>query len=994
MARKLLYLVLPAILIASYEIVRHEHVRTLKSPASALSNSISNTTKKGDPENPSTPNSAARAMLLEKYGALPLAFEANEGQIDARVRFLSRGVGYTLLLTSDEALLSLPERKTNGKWLGMNNKNAVYQSPVVDRPLPSYESNLQKTSAILRMRLLGSNPNPAITGVRELPGKTNYFLGNDPRKWRTNAPTYAKVKYENVYPGVDLIYYGNHSQLEYDFVLSPGANVDHIKLHIGAESGTSKPHPVLPLQVAADGGLRVNLDGSEIDLHKPIAYQIKDSGVKDYVETHYVLGPKESEVSLAVASYDRRRPLVIDPVVSYSTYLNPSDGINSLAVDASGNVYVTGSTHSNSFLTTPGAVQTTCPAGSCVYGGGAFVTKINATGSAVVYSTYLSGSNANSGSYGNSIAVDSLGNAYVTGNTGSADFPITAGAFQTVCHDCANNSNTGFVTKLNSTGSALGYSTFLGGSVQDSPGSIALDVSGNAYITGGTSSTDFPTTPGSFQATSTTGGAFVTKLNPQGSALVYSTYLGSNTADGKIVVSSAGNAYVAGDTQSPTFPTTPGAVATSCNKCGPGTDAVGHPLTDLYVAELNNSGSALIYSTFVGGSDADFASGVALDPSGNVYVTGETYSNDFPTTPGAFQTTCGGGSCSGQLADVFVFKLNPTGSALLYSTLVGGSSYDSAGGITLDGSGDVYLGGQTLSQDFPVTNGAFQTQCNKCTLTNYSGDAFILEMNPSGTSLLYSTYMGGSGEDYASSIALDSVGDIYVAGGAYSTDFPTTPGSFQPTSSGSPGGAFVAKFAAGSTSGTDFSLSPATGSGCPSSGNCSPSATITAGQTATYNLQLVPVNGFNGTVTLSCGGSPSPSTCSVSPGSVPPNGTSDSPITVTVTNTSGVASVPFLPFARLRPRVLPIGLFLLAPLSAVSILMWMGIPGRSQKCVLAPVSLLLVACVGSYCAGCGTGSTVHTPSQSQPNPVNATLTVTGTSGTLTHTLNLSLTVNP
>ncbi|HVB56997.1 MAG TPA: SBBP repeat-containing protein [Candidatus Acidoferrales bacterium] len=943
------------------------------------------------------------------------------------------------------------------------------------------------------MKLVGADPTAPISGLDELPGKSNYFVGNDRKKWRTNISNYAKVKYTGVFPGVDLVYYGSQRQLEYDFLVAPDADPSPIQFSLAGVRKPVNKHRKGPVEIAVNGDLIVKMDGGEVQFHKPVAYQESGSGIRHFVEARYILGGGQ-QVSLAVGSYDRRRPLVIDPVLSYSTYLGPSGGVSSIAVDTSGNAYVTGGNTGTGFPTTPGAFQTTCP-GGCFPAGAAFVSKLNATGSALVYSTYLDGSNGG-GAFGEDIAVDSGGDAYVTGQTGSANFPITTGAFQTVCHACFGGNGsyqTGFVTKLNSTGSALLYSTFLGGSTREIAFGIALDPSDNAYTTGETWSSDFPVTAGSFQPIYQTGGdAFVTELNSAGSALIYSTYLGGANSEGvRIKVNSAGNAYAVGGTQSPSFPTTPGAFAPTCNKCGPGTDPGGHPLQDVFVTEFSTNGSALVYSTFLGGSDGDFPGGIALDSSGNVYVTGATYSNDFPVTPGAFQTACGGGSCSGELGDAFVSKLNSTGSALLYSTYLGGNSYDAGTSIAVDSSGDAYVGGLTTSLDFPVTSGAFQTQCNNCSLTNYVSDAFMSELNPSGSTLLYSTYLGGSNEDYVGGIALDANGNIYLGGGTISTDFPTTAGSYQPTATSSSVGAFVAKFAFGSTqsgsaasitppnldfgtvvigaksssqditlsstgsaalsistigisganssdfsqtnncgasvapdtsctitvtfsptvtgvmaasvtisdnasnspqsislsgTGTDFSLSAATGSNCPSGGNCSTSATVTAGQAATYNLQVAPVSGFNGTVTLSCGDALAKSTCSVSPSSVTVNGTAASALAVTVTTTAASMLGPYSTPASRRPSgppVLPALLVLVVALFIAE-----SAAARNPRRRLVP-ALAILAMSLVWMVGCGGGSS----SGGSAGTPSGTITVTGTSSGVNHSESLNLTVN-
>jgi hypothetical protein len=385
----------------------------------------------------------------------------------------------------------------------------------------------------------------------------------------------------------------------------------------------------------------------------------------------------------------------------------------------------------------------------------------------LAYSTYLGGSGDD---LGQAIAVDGNGNAYVTGSTNSTDFPTTAGAFQTTEGGIAN----AFVAKLNAAGTALVYSTYLGGNVGDEGLGIAVDGSGNAYVTGSTTSKNFPTTPGAFQTTYGSGqDAFVAKLNAAGSALVYSTYLGSSGNDQGlgIAVDGSGNAYVTGYTLSSNFPTTAGAFQTTY---GSGQDA--------FVTKLNASGSALVYSTYLGGSGADQGNGIAVDGSGNAYVTGSTNSTGFPTTAGAFQTTYGGG------ADAFVTKLNAAGSALVYSTYLGGSGGDAGNGIAVDGSGNAYVTGSTTAKDFPTTPGAFQTTKGGI------GNAFVTKLNAAGTALAYSTYLGGNVGDRGTGIAVDGSGDAYVTGWTYSSNFPTTAGAFQ-TSLGGSGvqNAFVTK---------------------------------------------------------------------------------------------------------------------------------------------------------------------------------------------------------
>jgi hypothetical protein len=618
----------------------------------------------------SSPNQSG-ANLVNSYGRLPLSFEANRGQTDPQVKFVARGQGYTLFLTRRaETVLVLRKPAPQRDLL---KPAALVSVPATLNP------DAAGPPAIVRMKLVGANAKPRAEALDELPGKANYFIGNDPKKWRTNVPLYAKVRYRDVYPGVDLMYYGNQRQLEHDFIVAPGADPRSITLNLaGAEKLSLDPQGALVL-VVKDGELR---------LDKPHIYQDVD-GARREISGGYVL-KNAHRVGFQVAAYDASRPLVIDPTLFYSTYLGGSSNEHGLgiAVDAAGNACVTGYTLSTNFPTTSGAIQSANQGGY-----DAFVTKLNPAGSApLVYSTYLGGG---SDEQGLGIAVDAAGNAYVTGYTQSTNFPTTSGAFQTANQGLVD----AFVTKLNPTGTApLVYSTYLGGNDQEQGDGIAVDATGNAYVTGYTQSTNFPTTPGAFQ-TANQGGydAFVTKLNPTGSApLVYSTYLGGSDLDqGRgIAVDAAGNAYVAGYTQSTNFPTTSGAFQ----------PAPAGGLTDAFVTKLNPTGSApLVYSTYLGGSSGDAGFGIAVDSIGNAYVTGFTHSTNFPTTAGAIQSANQGGY------DAFVTALNPLGTApLIYSTYLGGSSDEIGHGIAVD-AGNAYVTGDTESTNFPTTPGAFQT---------------------------------------------------------------------------------------------------------------------------------------------------------------------------------------------------------------------------------------------------------------------------------------------
>ncbi|TYP73299.1 SBBP repeat-containing protein [Paenibacillus methanolicus] len=588
-------------------------------------------------------------------------------------------------------------------------------------------------------------------------GTFNYFRGSNPTQHHVQLPVYREVTYRQVWPGIDVVFQGDQRNLKYDVVLHPGGHVDDIRFVC---EGADHIH----LDDAGNLLIETSL-GTFTDL-KPFAYQ--DTGCqRQPIDCRFVLrseadGSKNIGFELMEQS-DPGYPLVIDPILSYSTYLGGSEndvGFG-IAVDASGSAYVAGFTASTDFPTTPGAFDTTFNASF-----EAFVTKLNPAGTALVYSTYLGGSGSEQGL---GIAVDLSGNAYVAGFTSSADFPTTPGAFDTTLGGLQN----AFVTKLDPAGSALVYSTYLGGSVTDQGSGIVLDASGNAYVTGSTQSADFPVTPGAFDTTlSGFQNAFVTKLNPTGTALVYSTYLGGSGSDqgNGIALDALGNAYVTGFTQSSDFPTTPGAFDTSSSG-----------LQDAFVTKLNPAGTALVYSTYLGGSVIETGYGIAVDTSDHAYVTGDTASADFPTTPGAFDTTFNSSF------DAFVTKLNPAGTALVYSTYLGGSGFDRGTDIALDASGTAYVTGFTQSADFPTTPDAFENSLIG------PQNVFVTKLNSTGTALVYSTYLGGSGSEQGLGIALDAFGNAYVAGVTASDDFPTTSGAFDSTFGGVQD-AFVVKF--------------------------------------------------------------------------------------------------------------------------------------------------------------------------------------------------------
>jgi Beta-propeller repeat len=702
----------------------------------------------------SQPDPAAKAQSMETYARLPLSFEANQGQTDSRVKFLAQGPGYTLFLTSDEAVLALPAPSHADK-------------PGADR----------ENSPTMAMRLVGANPASRISGLEELEGKSNYFIGNDPAKWRTNIPNYAKVRYREVYPGVDLVYYGSQERVEYDFVVAAGSDPRAIGLAFerASREPTKRVYGAAPLRIDGSGDLLVSFNGSEIRLHKPTAYQLTadhgttDGNARHLIEASYVLR-SNGQVGIRLAPYDTTKALIIDPVLTYASRLGGSNGeINAaIAVDGAGNVYVTGTTESFDFPVVnqiPGACQGSCSTSFDVV----YVTKINAAGNALVYSSRIGGSNFDEG-FG--IAVDSLGNAYLTGLTSSADFPQVNPIPGACLGTCGTGlSQDAFVTKINAAGNALVYSTLLGGSGNDDAFAIAVDGSGNAYLTGQSNSTDFPQVnpiPGACLGTCGTGSfpqdAFVTEVNAAGNALVYSSYLaGSAFTQGfGIAADSAGNAYVVGLTQSADFPRVNQIAGACLGTCGTGANSDG------FVTKINAQGVSLAYSSVFGGSGFDDVAAIALDSSGNAYLTGSAGSVDFPQVNPIKKATKGCGTGTG---DAFVSKINSAGSALVYSSLVGGQRDDEGTGIAVDSLGNAYLIGFTQSVNFPSVRpirGACLGTCSK----KLAANVFVVNVNAAGSALVYSSVVGGSASDQGHGIAVDSLGNAYLTGFTQSADFP------------------------------------------------------------------------------------------------------------------------------------------------------------------------------------------------------------------------------
>jgi hypothetical protein len=716
----------------------HTQLQAKTAPASAISTSKSRS-------------------LIERYKQFPLSFEPNREQTNADVKFLARGDGYILFLTEKDAVLRMGKAPHN--------------------------------TSVLRMSLLGANAKPGFTGMEELSGKSNYFIGNQPDRWHINIPNYRKVAERNIYPGIDLVYYGTQRQLEYDYVIAPGADVSKIKI---AFQGAKNLH------LDAEGDLVFSVAGeNDIRLHKPVAYQ-NIGTEKRLVAANYILKGKDS-VEFGVANYDASRTLVVDPILAYSSYLGGSgiDSANSIAVAPDNTAFIAGSTFSSDFPTI-NALQPN-EGGGPDFPQDAFVAKIKDDGSALAYSTYLGGSNEDAA---NGIAVDNSGNAYVTGKTISPNFPVTiTNTINPLCGSdgkCGTTFNSlgrmvtnAFVTKLNAAGSGLLYSGFLGEFENVVGQAIAVDADGNAYVTGETEKNGVPTViivppvakPAPFpivgNAFQTTYGggrlnAFVTKIDATGTTILYSSYLGGDIEDVGygIALDSSANAYITGLTYSTDFPTTLGALQSTSGGAG-----------DAFVAKVDTNltapSSSLVYSTYLGGSGLDQGNGIAVDSSGNAYVAGVTNSSSFGFAPTGFQKANAGEG------DAFVAKLSTTG-LLSYFTYLGGTHADSATGIALDSTNNAYVTGTTASTDFPTAGAAFQP-----TYGGGNTDSFVAKLDPTGTALVYSSYLGGTNAELATGVAVDTSGSAYVTGQTCSENFPLA-NPLQPV----PGGncdAYVAK---------------------------------------------------------------------------------------------------------------------------------------------------------------------------------------------------------
>ncbi len=726
-----------------------------------------------------TPGTAAAQRIL-----LPppsLVFEHNAGQADARVQFVARGSGYAMRFAPLETSITL---RRSGQLAGLS------IGLLIDRWL----ARGAPQSATIRMSLVGVQ-STSWQGERVLAGRSHYLLGNDPARWITGIPQFERIRASGVYTGIDLVFHGNGGELEYDFHVAPGANPASIAWRI---------HGASAVGIETDGGARIRTAVGDIHVRRPVAWQLDAAGVRQPVVARLVLRDKR-DLAFNLGDFDRGRELVIDPVISYGALFGGSDNSTialGMTTDAAGAILVSGTTCSLQYPVVAGSLQSQ---GGEVFGydpcEDAFISKLDATGRSLLFSTFLGGTDRDAAAR---IAIDASGAVYVTGITLSNDFPTTANAPQRVLNgapNCRLARNTificadAFISKLSADGSSLLYSTLLGGSRFDFGVGLALDSAGAAYVQGWSNSTDFPTTAGALQRVYGGGtcfagitpcyDAFVAKLAPDGGALSYSTYLGGNDQEyaSGIVVDTGGNAYLTGNTVSQNFPTTAGTVR-SAHTAGSQPDG--------YVVKLNPGGSALVWSTLLGGSAIDAPYDLALDPSNGVTVVGTTDSADFPATAGAYRTTAPGGPagpCDLEdleliiCGDAFVSRLNADATALVFSSYLGGSGLDAAYGVARDAAGDYWVGGETRSPNFPTTADSINSP-------NAAPGGFVAQLAADGATLRFSTQLRS---DTVVALRTGATGEVYGAGTGLRS--PTTPGAY--VSDPSHYGAYAFKLAAG-----------------------------------------------------------------------------------------------------------------------------------------------------------------------------------------------------
>lgn len=674
-----------------------------------------------------------KAVIAEQYGRMPMAFEANQGQNDAAVKFQARGAGYGYYLTASETVLNLDTGD------GRTSKRST-----------------------LKTRLIGASETATLVGEQALPGKTSYLRGSDAKAWQTGVDQYARVRRQGVYPGIDLVYYGNQSQVEFDYVVAPGSDPSKILMEIdGAKS----------IRLASNGDLVVKTATGDLVQHKPTIYQTID-GQRVAVDGRYKLQGKR--LGFEVAAYDRSQTLVIDPLLSFNAY---SPGLhreiaNAITVGADGSAYVAGYSTPYSYARNIRFISDDV-----------FVTKLNPSGTAIVYATYIGGAAADRA---NAIKVDASGSVYVAGDTFSNDFPVV-NAVQTARAGFRD----GFAMKLSPDGKTIVYSTYLGGVADDTATGLALDAVGRVTIVGVTSSIDFPTA-NALQATNAgRADAFVTRLAADG-AMQYSTYLGGSADDGAaaVAVDATGAALLSGFSDSFNLPVSPGAfqpartpnVITLDNPNTPYDDSRVDSYGDAFIAKVNGNGTALDYLTYLGGQFEDTSTGLALDSNGNAVVVGYTESGNFPLASPYNSTRTG-------FRDLFVTRLNSNGTSLLSSTYYGGeSSSEFSTAVAVDAADTIWVTGYTASISLPTRTPLQRANSGQT-------DAFVAHFDAAGNDLIYASYLGAPGSDYANGLAMDGSGNVYLTGYTFSKNFTTTRAPVQGASFGR-GEPFVTKIKA------------------------------------------------------------------------------------------------------------------------------------------------------------------------------------------------------
>lgn len=885
--------------------------------------------------------SAQQARIRSSFGKLPVVFEANRGQTGPEAKYLARGHGYTLFLTPDEAVFSVPLRDSRTR----------------SRKVPLAKSGREASdtrdiaAAIIRMRMIGAQAQALLTGSDKLSGVSNYFIGSDPSKWRTNIPQFSGVLYRGIYPGIDLAFHGEESQVEFDFVVSPSADPAAVALSF---AGADR------MDMDASGNLVLRTRGGDLQFQRPLAYQMAN-GNRIPVAAGFRIA--DGRVGFWLGEYDRQRELIIDPVLSYSTFLGGSDEdeAGAIAVDSLGSAYIVGQTASTNFPTTAGVVQPARAGGF-----DAFVTKLDPSGSTRIFSTFLGGnvvgdlatSPDDSATAVALLPGSGARDVFVAGLTECSDFPGTSAGAQP---DFSGGVADGFAVRLNATGTALVYSTYIGGSDSDAAFGIGADAAGNAYVGGVTASFDFPWFSSPIQ-TSLNGNSdgFIAKLNPTGSAYSWTTFLGGSNDDQVNGLALDGttnpNVYVVGTTTSVNFPVSFNAFQQICGTDGSCNSGGGTPQDDAFVAEINNAGTTKVYASYLGGSKIDDGFGIAADSTGAAYVTGRTNSSDFPTH-NPFQTTLQNGA-----QNAFVTKVSAGGTAVTFSSYLGGGGQDQGYAIAIDAAKSVFVTGQTTSTNFPVVS-AVQS------FINGPSDAFVSEINPAGSSVVFSTYFGGAGDENITfgGIAVDSSSNIYVAGDTTSsTGFPTDV-PLQPSFGGGASDGFVARF-----SQAGFSMS-ATSAG-----------TVTAGNSGVSTITVAPTGGFTGDVELSCvSGLPSKAACSFSTTTIAgASGTS----TLTITTTGNTARL-VNPLLRKESAPLYASLFPIFGLAMAGA----GLAGRStRRRVVGTMVGVLVFGGLVFLAACGGGGGGGGGNGTPPGSYN--IIVQGTSGSLVTTTPVPLRV--